>query len=66
MPDQTAKDLIEQGRWAECWICRDVFRHRRETKRYCAECERGFCEGEHGNFARNRGVCVICGRSQED
>lgn len=62
----TGKELIEAGEWAECWICRDAFRRKRETKRYCASCERGFCEGEHGNFARGRGTCVICGRSKED
>lgn len=64
--EMTGKDLIDRGEWAECWICRDVFRRRRETKRYCASCKRGFCEGEHGNFSRNRGTCVICGRSKDD
>lgn len=61
------KELIEEeGEWAECYICREAFRRKRETKRYCAECKEGFCEGEHGNFAQGRGMCVICGRKKDD
>lgn len=34
----------------------------RLTWRYCATCEQGFCEGEHGTFARGgRGSCILCG-----
>lgn len=66
MTDQTSKKTIEGGLWAECWICTEVFRRRRETKRYCHTCERGFCEGEHGNFSRGVGTCVICGARKGD
>lgn len=66
MKARTAKELIEQDKWVECWICTEVFRRRRETKRYCHKCERGFCEGEHGNFSRGVGTCVICGARKSD
>ena len=59
--EKTAKQLIENGEWADCYICSDAFRRRRQTKRYCHTCEQGFCEGEHGNFAYGVGKCVICG-----
>jgi len=58
---QTDKDRIEKGKWVNCWICETVFRRKRETKRYCSVCERGFCEGEHGSFAFHKGTCIICG-----
>lgn len=61
---KTDKELIDAGGWGECWICRDVFRRRRETKRYCNKCHRGWCEGEHGNFAHNIGHCIICGQAK--
>jgi hypothetical protein len=35
---QTDKDRIANGKWANCWICETVFRRKRETKRYCSEC----------------------------
>jgi hypothetical protein len=66
MSDATAKSRIERGEWADCWICLEVFRRRRQTMRYCNSCERGFCEGEHGTFARNIGQCIICGRRKAD
>ncbi len=66
MPEPTAKDLIEKGEWADCWICREVFRRRRQTLRYCHKCERGFCEGEHGNFSRGVGMCIVCGVRKAD
>lgn len=66
MSEEGARAAIEKGEWVDCWICREVFRRRRETMRYCAACDRGFCEGEHGNFSRNRGTCVICGVRKQD
>ena len=47
-----------------CRLCENAFRRLRLTLRYCYDCKRGFCEGEHGNFApRAPGVgrCVQCG-----
>lgn len=46
MDTLSAKELIEKGEWATCWICEEVFRRRIETKRYCGTCGRGFCEGQ--------------------
>ena len=57
----TAKSIIDSGGWVNCWICETVFRRKRETRRYCHDCGRGWCEGEHGNFASNIGKCIICG-----
>lgn len=65
-PIPTAKQLIEAGEWADCWICTEVFRRRRQTKRYCQKCERGFCEGEHGNFSHTVARCVACGLRKAD
>jgi hypothetical protein len=45
MDEKSAKQLIEEGEWADCWIYFEVFRRRRQTLRYCHNCERGFCEG---------------------
>jgi hypothetical protein len=56
------KEKIETGSWVNCWICESVFRRRRETKRYCANCKQGCCEGEHGTFAQRPVFkCIICG-----
>lgn len=60
------KTKIEAGEWAQCWICEKVFRRKRETLRYCHKCQRGFCEGEHGNFAHGVGKCVVCGATKAD
>lgn len=57
---ETGQDIIDQGDWADCWICEDVFRRRTQTKRYCATCQRAFCEGWHGSLARGYGICIIC------
>lgn len=64
--DQTARQIIEAGDWANCWICEEVFARKRETRRYCSKCDRGFCEGEHGNFSRGTGHCIICGTRKAD
>jgi hypothetical protein len=66
MSEKGAKEAIGRDEWVNCWICEDVFRRRRETRRYCHRCDRGFCEGEHGNFAFGKGTCVICGAKKED
>lgn len=63
MPE-SAKERIGRDEWVECAICRDAFRRQRMTKRYCHKCDKGFCEGEHGNFSRGVGTCVICGASK--
>jgi hypothetical protein len=56
----TAKQLIEKGRWAPCWICETALGMLNETSRYCSICQNGFCE-VHGNFAHETGKCIICG-----
>lgn len=63
----TDKDIIESDTdaWVPCRICSDVFRRKRETRRYCMQCLNGFCEGEHGSFAYQRGTCVICGARKD-
>jgi len=65
MSEPTAKEIIDGGGWATCWFCENIFRRRRETARYCYQCGRGFCEGEHGSFAAAGGrpplpFCVNC------
>lgn len=67
-PGPTARQLIEadEKAWADCWICADVFRRRRQTRRYCVKCNRGFCEGEHGNFSHGVGHCIACGLRKVD
>src|SRR3954465_15370318 len=57
---ETDEVRIEQGEWTDCWICEDVFRRLTQTKRYCAKCHRGFCEGWHGSLDRGYGTCIIC------
>jgi hypothetical protein len=64
-PSETVQDRVDQGEWADCWICADVFRRRTQTKRHCARCRRGFCEGWHGSLDRGYGTCVICWASTD-
>ena len=64
-PSKTDEEIIKSGDWADCGICKRAFRRRRQTARYCSVCKQGFCEGEHGNFAQNRGLCVICGEKKK-
>jgi hypothetical protein len=60
-PENTDKAKINSGSWVPCRICWDVFGRLNLTARYCDSCERGFCEGNHGNFTGGRaGVCVRC------
>lgn len=61
-----AKETIESTGWVNCWICEKAFARKRETARYCNRCDRGYCEGEHGNFAYGKGTCVICGQHKAD
>lgn len=51
---------VDQDEWADCWICAAVFRRRTQTRRNCAKCHRGFCEGWHGSLDRGYGTCIIC------
>jgi hypothetical protein len=62
--NQTDKDRIEAGQWVDCYICSVVYMRKRETKRYCRTCKRGFCEGEHGTFQGGPGTCVRCYKSK--
>ena len=62
---ETGQDIIDQGEWADCWICEDVFRRRTQTKRYCDTCRRAFCEGWHGSLARGYGTCIVCWEKTE-
>ncbi len=58
---KTDKEIITDGGWAECYICKALFARKRETLRYCKHCLQGFCEGEHGTFSNGRGAyCVRC------
>lgn len=60
-PENTDKAKIAAGAWVPCRICWDVFMRFNLTARYCATCERAFCEGSHGNFTGGgAGVCVRC------
>ena len=59
--DKNDREKIEQGIWVPCRLCQEAFRRIRLTLRYCAGCGQAFCEGEHGNFAQQRGMCVRCG-----
>ena len=55
------KEKINEGDWVNCYICEQVFKRKRETKRYCNDCKRGFCEGEHGTFEGGKvAYCVKC------
>ena len=66
MMAKDGKQRIAEGKWTDCWICSVVFQRRRQTKRYCHKCKRGFCEGEHGSFAYKIGTCIVCGAKQAD
>ncbi len=53
--------ILEDGVYVECYICRDIFYRKRETRLFCNNCERGFCIGEHGTFVRGQfGSCIYC------
>lgn len=58
-PRRTDKAKIERDIFIPCRICEELFRRIRLTKRYCQECRKGYCEGEHG-ILRNRGLCLVC------
>lgn len=61
----TDRERIEAGEWVPCRICEAVFRRKKETARFCARCDNGACEGEHGSFAYNRFTCIICGAPRD-
>lgn len=57
----TDEEKILSGEWVNCYICEEVFKRIRPTKRYCHFCKRAICEGEHGTFQRQRfAICVQC------
>ena len=60
------RQKIESGIAVPCRICENAFRRLRLTLRYCIQCNHGFCDGEHGNFAPGRGRCVQCGPHVKD
>jgi len=41
--NRTDKEKIEEDGWVECYICKGMFKRRRETLRYCNTCKKGFC-----------------------
>ena len=59
-PAQDDVGRIGHGEGVPCRVCATIFQRLRLTWRYCAQCRRAFCEGEHGNFAGGRGLCVRC------
>jgi len=61
--DNSDVQKIADKLWVPCRICQEAFGRLRLTRRYCATCKRGVCEGEHFNFAANdrRGRCTTCG-----
>jgi len=64
-PGDNDRAKIARERAVPCRLCESAFRRLRLTLRYCAECGRGFCEGEHGTFAgTGRGRCLQCGPSE--
>jgi hypothetical protein len=54
-------EKINGGHWVPCRICREIYARIRLTVRYCGNCGRAFCEGEHGRFAMGqKAFCVRC------
>ena len=64
-PEKSDKETIEDdGFWVPCRICLSVFRRLRFTKRYCRQCGKGGCEGEHLTFYKQGGaVCIQCNKT---
>jgi hypothetical protein len=62
-PNYTDRQKIEDRKAVPCRICENAFRRLRLTLRYCnnPDCNRGYCEGEHGTFAGKISRCVQCG-----
>jgi hypothetical protein len=58
--DKKAFDEMVEN-YKPCVLCKSAFGRIRLTNRYCYDCGNAFCDGEHGNFAKNVGKCVICG-----
>ena len=64
-PETGKKQIEDDEKWAECWVCFKTFGRQRKTTRWCYHCHRGFCEGEHGSWqpvtkGRSRPLCVVC------
>jgi hypothetical protein len=57
----TDRDKILAGAWVPCRICKEIFARVRLTARFCNNCNRAFCEGEHGSFTGGGpAMCVRC------
>jgi hypothetical protein len=59
--NNTDEQRINNDQFVPCRICEAVFGRITLTRRYCAECHKGFCEGQHGTFVRHRGICILDG-----
>ena len=57
-PDRNKID--DDRRSVPCRMCQSIFGRVRFMERYCANCKRAFCEGEHGGFRSRGGFCVRC------
>lgn len=61
--DEEEKDneKIAAGYLVPCRICEIVFARIRLTWRFCADCGKAFCDGEHGRFVNGRqAYCIHC------
>lgn len=55
------KEKTYPNGWVKCYICDEVFKRKRETKRYCNNCKQAACEGEHLTFqGRKIAICIPC------
>jgi hypothetical protein len=62
---RSGESLVDRVNGLIAGVYEDVFRRRIQTKRTCAKCRRGFCEGWHGSLDRGYGTCVICWADQD-
>ena len=61
-PTDPDRVKIERGMAVPCRMCERLFHRVRLSRRYCACCDRAFCEEEHGGTALGgRGSCIECG-----
>ena len=66
-PDEDDRTKINNGIWVPCRICREIYARIRLTARFCGNCGRAFCDGEHGRFAQGqRAFCVRCYSGGDD
>jgi hypothetical protein len=62
-PEDTDRVKVSRGLAVPCRLCERVSRQVRLTGRYCACCEQGFCESEHGGSTiSGRGSWIECSR----